>query len=1266
MKQKATFLLSFLMISFLMVNFALAGRQTEAEPNDTFKNATLIDNVDEISIMEAQFSSNDDVDIFKIYMTTDKIYHIYSDSSKLGVDVGITMYFESDTTVDALAGGNILNGDPAGRAGWSNFRIAGWAPFEYGEGWYYIRLTPAEAMTGTGEYLVRLITQDLNYWADLHEPDNSFQDAFNQFALPIDGNRFNGMLFDKNNPPTGADDVDYFYMAGVAGKRLWIETEPVQGYPHTRDMDSKIYVYDADGTQLLGDNDDKSNQEEDFGANNVFSLVVLDSLPYTGLYYVIITSYYSSYNGHSHTDSDPSTGGYVCYSWMGETQVEIEPNDTPEEATPLCEGISGSVASANNNLVIDATFDGTADVFAYNLKTTKMYSFNTLSSDAVDADVQVEILDSTGTNLIDNTGVGKYGGHDFRISGWTPPENGVYYVKLSGPTTGAYKMRMGWATLRKTAVIREANDEDTGNDTQNPAETHMVGYDSDTYTNAIYPAGDVDWFWFNGTAGDVIDVETFSALDTMGGLWGRDFDTKMTLIDPSGTTKENDDYRPDDGSRHPGNVFSAIRGYTLEGTGVVWIKVEGYYKNSDSDGKNAVGAYRLFVYSSAAAPAYEEKEPNDTFAQAMGIIENKDIVSEFSKNGSPSADDIDIYKMELSKDRMYFINSYGDGEEDGLGSDIHAELYAESDTTTDLINPVGGSDGRYNGNNFRISGFIPPADGIYYVKLSIETPGDGKYNIRYRSTSVADYNNIHEPDNSIADADAQGEYPIDGVTKQSMLYNGSDANFYGDEDYYRFTCIAGQMFVAETAPVAGKDWGRDTDTKLWLYASDGTTEITSNDDGGAGIYSKISVEIPSDGVYYLKVATCWSSWDFNHPGAGDYLLTVSATTSEVEPNDTPEQATEIPIANNNLVTASFSAEDLVDWFKVSLEAGKWYYFNTADSKVAEDIEVEVYAEGNTTANLIDNTPFGRFNSGDFRLSAWTPPASGNYLLKLTVPVSAIDVLNTGVYKLRAAGGEDIVEMAAVHEPDNNITEAAAAAELTTDSTAVLVALGDSLDHDIFAITGEAGKTLEIWTSPGHGDRWIREIDTKIRLLDQDSVAISSNDDYDDWYELNFYKGEVSNTYSKVVIDSLPYTGTYYIDCFGYYSTYNGKSPSIGSVAHGSYNVTALMKSRTVDDITERSVVPEEYALMQNYPNPFNPTTTIKYQLKQNVDVKMTIYNVLGQKVITLVDSKQSAGTHQVVWNGLNQYGSKVATGIYFYHIQIGDKFSQVKKMILMK
>ena len=197
MKQKATFLLSFLMISFLMVNFALAGRQTEAEPNDTFKNATLIDNVDEISIMEAQFSANDDVDIFKIYMTTDKIYHIYSDSSKLGVEVGITMYFESDTTVDALAGGNILNGDPAGRAGWNNFRIAGWAPFEYGEGWYYNRLTPAEAMTGTGEYLVRLITQDLNYWADLHEPDNSFQDAFNQFALPIDGNRFNGMLFDK-------------------------------------------------------------------------------------------------------------------------------------------------------------------------------------------------------------------------------------------------------------------------------------------------------------------------------------------------------------------------------------------------------------------------------------------------------------------------------------------------------------------------------------------------------------------------------------------------------------------------------------------------------------------------------------------------------------------------------------------------------------------------------------------------------------------------------------------------------------------------------------------------------------------------------------------------------------------------------------------------------------------------------------------------------------------------------------------------------------
>ncbi len=94
-------------------------------------------------------------------------------------------------------------------------------------------------------------------------------------------------------------------------------------------------------------------------------------------------------------------------------------------------------------------------------------------------------------------------------------------------------------------------------------------------------------------------------------------------------------------------------------------------------------------------------------------------------------------------------------------------------------------------------------------------------------------------------------------------------------------------------------------------------------------------------------------------------------------------------------------------------------------------------------------------------------------------------------------------------------------------------------------------------------------------------------------------------------------------------------------------------------------LPTTFAVSQNYPNPFNPTTTIKYQLPKASDVNLVIYNVLGQKVRTLLNKKIDAGYHEMVWDGLNDIGAQVATGIYIYRFEAGD-FKQVKKMILMK
>jgi hypothetical protein len=99
--------------------------------------------------------------------------------------------------------------------------------------------------------------------------------------------------------------------------------------------------------------------------------------------------------------------------------------------------------------------------------------------------------------------------------------------------------------------------------------------------------------------------------------------------------------------------------------------------------------------------------------------------------------------------------------------------------------------------------------------------------------------------------------------------------------------------------------------------------------------------------------------------------------------------------------------------------------------------------------------------------------------------------------------------------------------------------------------------------------------------------------------------------------------------------------------------------------TSEEEVSKSFAVSQNYPNPFNPQTVIKYDLPEPEHVRIVIYNILGQKVRALVDEDQEAGEKSVNWDGKDDLGKEVATGIYFYHIKAGD-FSMVKKMVLLK
>jgi len=100
-------------------------------------------------------------------------------------------------------------------------------------------------------------------------------------------------------------------------------------------------------------------------------------------------------------------------------------------------------------------------------------------------------------------------------------------------------------------------------------------------------------------------------------------------------------------------------------------------------------------------------------------------------------------------------------------------------------------------------------------------------------------------------------------------------------------------------------------------------------------------------------------------------------------------------------------------------------------------------------------------------------------------------------------------------------------------------------------------------------------------------------------------------------------------------------------------------------VAKTDLTSSQYPLAQNYPNPFNPETDISYNLPQGCHVKLSVFNIMGQKVRTLVDEYQTAGHKTVQWDGRDHIGEEVASGVYFYRLQAGE-YSQVRKMLMLK
>ena len=172
----------------------------------------------------------------------------------------------------------------------------------------------------------------------------------------------------------------------------------------------------------------------------------------------------------------------------------------------------------------------------------------------------------------------------------------------------------------------------------------------------------------------------------------------------------------------------------------------------------------------------------------------------------------------------------------------------------------------------------------------------------------------------------------------------------------------------------------------------------------------------------------------------------------------------------------------------------------------------------------------------------------------------------------------------------------------------------------------------------------------------DNIAIKEGDDFT-WLTVSPYKG------TAVAIGNLNDSISVQIGVYGTDDNFTIAEDIV--VASDNTELTVQIGVGVEVAIDESGLTPFEFALHQNYPNPFNPETNIQFDVAENSDVNVSIFNIMGQKVATLVNGNMDAGIYHIKWNGLSDKGIALPSGMYFYEMK-SLEYQYVKKLVLVK
>ena len=570
---------------------------------------------------------------------------------------------------------------------------------------------------------------------------------------------------------------------------------------------------------------------------------------------------------------------------------------------------------------------------------------------------------------------------------------------------------------------------------------------------------------------------------------------------------------------------------------------------------------------------------------------------------------------DASKDHYWKVTTTTDGYlriqiNSSSSIDIDVTFY-DTDGTTSLA--TDGQQGTYS----EVFGFLKP--GTYYVRPYRWTGTSGTYTI---TTSFVSPGRAADAETNDSPPSAMALSPT-GLSTGHLGYYGTGTT--DADDYWKITTTQdGWLRVQVRSDSLDSRGDLKLDLDVTMYDINGTTNLI--DDGRSGTFSQVDAYL-RPGTYFIRVHR-WTGRAGSYEIKSEFFAPPLA--NDVEGNDTYQTATTIAVngsAPGHLGYYSNGTTDADDYWKVTTTTdGKITFGVVSDSLdrsgARYDLDLTIYDVNGTTYVISDGRSgktsecvvYLRPGTYYARVHRWTGNGA-SYTLSVTQnsPARANDQEGNEWFKNASALNYNVASTGHLGYYSNGTTDGQDIWRLvapSTDSLYVHVTSDSTLDLDV---TVYATDTL---------------------------TYINSDSRY--------------GTYSRVGIK--PATGTaYYVKVY----KWQGTAGSYSIVASKSYIAVGVGKQ------TSEANIPRDLTLEQNYPNPFNPTTTIRYGLPEQTRVRISVYSILGQEVAVLVNAAQAPSTYTVSWNGKNNTGIDMPSGMYIIRLQAGEK-QIVRKAMLVR